>query len=102
MSVTGGQLRIGLFAAVLALLCDNALALWGDELARQVYAVLGAASGIGATTYAVVVVRRVRGTERMWRLLIIAGMASWLFGEVLWWSNRVATGRSVGRWTGVN
>ena len=48
MSVTGGQLRIGLFAAVLALLCVNALALWGDEPARQVYAVLGAASGIGS------------------------------------------------------
>ena len=52
-------------------------------------------------TYAVVVVRRVRGTERMWRLLIIAGMASWLFDEVLWWSNRVATGSDTAPWPGV-
>ena len=34
VSVTGGQLRLGLFAGVLVLLCVNAMSPWGDAAAH--------------------------------------------------------------------
>ncbi len=70
--VKGYQLRLGLFAAVLLLLVVNALAPWGDIAAHQVYVVLQAATGVGAMLCALVVVRRVSGTARTWRLFVIA------------------------------
>lgn len=48
MSVKGYQLRLGLFAAVLALLCVNAMAPWGEQTAHGVFTAMQAGIGIGA------------------------------------------------------
>ena len=85
MSITGSQLRIGIFATVAVLVWVNALALFGDEAAHWIAQVLQAGTGLGAMVCAVVVVRRVVGLPRWWRLLVIAATASWLVGEMLWW-----------------
>ncbi|MET0898888.1 MAG: EAL domain-containing protein [Mycobacterium sp.] len=85
MSLNGSQLRFGLFAAVAALAWINALALFGDAVARWVAIGLQSAVGAGALCCAVVVARRVIGAARLWRLLVIAAMTSWLVGELFWW-----------------
>ena len=58
MSITGSQLRIGIFATVAVLVWVNALALFGDEAAHWIAQVLQAGTGLGAMVCAVVVVRR--------------------------------------------
>lgn len=93
MSVTGGQLRLGLFAAVCALLVVNALGLWSDQTAQWLNAALQAIAGVSVLVGAVVVASRVSGLDRAWRLLIVAGFVSWLIAEGLWWSGQ-ATGAS--------
>ncbi|MGE2712796.1 putative bifunctional diguanylate cyclase/phosphodiesterase [Mycolicibacterium litorale] len=68
--------------AVLAFV--NALAPYGDELARWLAAVLQAVVGGFALIAAVVVARRATGVSRWWRLLVAAAMLSWLVAEVTW------------------
>lgn len=85
MSFRSSQFRIGLFAAVALLACVNALALFGDDAARWVAVVLQVCVGAGAMVCALVVARRVVGSARLWRLLVIAAMTSWLVGELFWW-----------------
>ena len=84
VSVKGHQLRLGLFAAVVALVCVNAVAPWGDAAARVGATVLQSSVGAAAVICGVVVARRVHGLSRCWRLLVVAGCLSWLVGELLW------------------
>lgn len=92
VSLTGSQLRLGLFAGVLVLLCVNALALWGDAAARQVHFVLLSIAGVAVVVCGLVVAWRVTGKARIWRLLGAASILSMLVGEVIWWSSRAAAG----------
>ncbi|MDV3135284.1 putative bifunctional diguanylate cyclase/phosphodiesterase [Mycobacterium sp. 29Ha] len=87
VSVTNGQLRLGLFAGVLVLLCVNALALWGEATARQVHFALLVIAGIAVVVTGVAVARRVTGIARAWRLLGVATIVCNLVGDVIWWSN---------------
>jgi diguanylate cyclase (GGDEF)-like protein len=92
VSITGSQLRVGIFATVAVLAWLNALALFGDEAAHWIAQVLQAATGIAAMVCAVVVARQVVGLSRWWRLLVIAATASWLVGEMLWWLSGAGRG----------
>lgn len=87
VSVTNGQLRLGLFAGVLVLLCVNALAPWGEATARQVHFALLATAGIAVVVVGAAVSRRVTGIARTWRLLGVATILCNLVGDVIWWSN---------------
>ncbi|GAB7067135.1 putative bifunctional diguanylate cyclase/phosphodiesterase [Mycolicibacterium hodleri] len=87
MSISGGRLRLGIFAAVAALTALNALAPYGGDVARLVALVLQSVVGTGAMICAVTAARRTRGMARAWRVLVVAAMTSWLVGEVLWWLN---------------
>jgi diguanylate cyclase (GGDEF)-like protein len=83
LSVTGGQLRLGLFAVTFVLLFVNALGLWSDQTADSVYTALQAMAAVGALVTGLVVARRVSGAARVWRLLVVAGFVSWLVAEIL-------------------
>jgi diguanylate cyclase (GGDEF)-like protein len=87
--VTGGQFRVGLFAAVLALLCVNALALWSEQTAQWVFMALQAITGLGAIVCALVVVRRTQGPATAWRLVVVAAFVTSLVGDLLWYAGRV-------------
>ena len=88
MRVTGGRLRLGLFAVVLALLCVNALAVWGQQAAQVVFTALQATIGLAAIVCAFVVARRKHGLERSWRLAVIAAFVASLVGDLLWYAGR--------------
>ncbi|RDH79739.1 EAL domain-containing protein [Mycolicibacterium moriokaense] len=92
MKVSGSRVRVGLFAAVFAFLCLNALSLWGHDTAKVLETVVQAAIGVAAIGYGVVVARRTSGLARAWRLLIVAAISSWLIGEVLYFLSRATTG----------
>ncbi len=78
MSAMGGQLRLGLFAAVFALLCVNASGLWNDQTAHWLFTAIQAVAAISVLISALVIARRVDGLDRAWRLLIVAGFVSWV------------------------
>lgn len=92
VSITSGQLRLGLFAGALVLLCVNALSLWGDGPARQVHLAFQAIAGIAVLVCGLTVVWRVTGKARVWRLLGVATLLSHLAGDVIWWSSNSAAG----------
>ena len=92
LSVTGGRVRVGLFAGATVLLCVNAMALWGTEVAWYVDAALQVGTGIGVMLCGLVVARRVSGKARLWRLLVVAAVASWLLGQGVWWSKETVMG----------
>jgi diguanylate cyclase (GGDEF)-like protein len=100
LSVTGGQLRLGLFAAVFALLIVNALGVWSDQTARSLNTALQGLAGAGALVCALVVASKVKGPARTWRLLVVGGFTSWLVAEGLWWSAQEA-GASSAPWLAV-
>src|SRR6478735_8901198 len=83
--VTGGRLRLGLFAVVLMLLCFNALALWGVQTAHWIFTALQAIVGLAAIVAALVVARRKRGLAKSWRLVVVAAFVSSLVGDLLWY-----------------
>jgi diguanylate cyclase len=74
-----------LFATVVALLCVNALAPWGEGAARMGATVLHSGAGAGAVICGAVFARRAHGLARWWRLLVVAGCLGWLVGELFWW-----------------
>ncbi len=92
MSVTASQLRLGLFAGVLVLLCVNATAPWGGAAARQLHFVLLAGAGVAVVVCGLVVAWRVTGKARIWRLLGVATLLSHLAGDAIWWSSTAAAG----------
>ncbi|MCK0174762.1 EAL domain-containing protein [Mycolicibacterium sp. F2034L] len=92
MAVRGYQQRLILFSGVLLLWTVNALAFHGDALAGRVAAGIQFVVTAGAVICGLVVARRMSGILRWWRLLIAAGLACWLFGEVLWWTRRATVG----------
>ncbi len=100
MSVTGSQLRLGLFAVTCALLLVNALGLWDESTAELLYTALQATAGAAALVAAIVVARRVSGWARAWRLLVVAGFVSWLVAEALWFSGQAA-GATTAPWPAV-
>src|SRR6478672_5645756 len=65
--VTGGRLRLGLFAVVLMLLCFNALAPWGVQTAHWIFTALQAIVGLAA-------------------------FVSSLVGDLLWYAGRTTPG----------
>lgn len=88
MATSRRRTRLALIAVVVtALAVFNAMALWGIPAAHRGEAILQSITTIGAVAYGVVMARRVSGAERWWRLLYLAGLACWLAGQVLWWSD---------------
>jgi diguanylate cyclase len=87
VSINISYLRVGVFATVTVLTFVNASAPYGADIAKPIAMVLQSVVGVAAMLCAVLVVRRVVGVARWWRLLVIAAMASWLVGELLWWSS---------------
>ncbi|MDT5094798.1 MAG: diguanylate cyclase [Mycobacterium sp.] len=90
MSANAYRLRVGLFAAATVLVSVNALALWGQGVARWGELALRSIVGLGALVCAVVTARQVSGIARWWRLLVVAAFVSWLVAELLWWSTGTA------------
>ncbi|MCB0948495.1 MAG: EAL domain-containing protein [Mycobacterium sp.] len=86
-TVKANQFRIWLFVIVALLACVNALALWGDEAARRGETLLQLGTGLGALACGLVVALRLRGMARWWRLILVAMLAAFLGGQVLWWSS---------------
>ncbi len=84
MSVKSAQWRLLVFAVVAFLAWVNALAPFGDDVARRAAAVLQAMAGMSALVAAILVARKTTGVARWWRLLVIAAMGSWLVAEVAW------------------
>lgn len=87
MSINISYLRAGVFAAVTLLTFVNASAPYAPDIAKSIAMVLQSIVGAAAMLCAVLVARRAVGVARWWRLLVIAAMASWLVGELLWWSS---------------
>lgn len=84
VSVKSAQWRLMVFAVVAVLAWVNALAIFGDDVARRVAVVLQATAGVSALVAAVLVARKSAGVARWWRLLVIAAMGSWLVAEMVW------------------
>ena len=84
VSVKARQVRLGLFATVVALVCVNALAPWGEAAGRMGATVLQAGAGAGAIICGSVFARRAHGLSRSWRLLVVAACLGWLVGELVW------------------
>jgi diguanylate cyclase (GGDEF)-like protein len=92
VSVTGGRIRLGLFAGVFVLLVINAMAPWGAQTGLWVFTGLQALTGVGAIVCALVVVRRKRGLSKAWRLMVVAAFAASAIGDIIWFAERASTG----------
>ncbi|OBH88965.1 diguanylate phosphodiesterase [Mycobacterium sp. E2989] len=95
----GGALRFlsprmcfGLSALVLAAAAFNALGLWGLQPALRVQFVLEATLCVVALLAGLLVVRRVTGPARWWRVILLVAIAVFLTAEAL--SQRVRTAGS--------
>jgi diguanylate cyclase len=97
VSLKARQVRLGLFATVVALVCVNALAPWGEAVARMGATVLQAGAATGAVICGLVFARRAHGLSRTWRLLVVAGCLGWLVGELLWWFGGGDSGSGVAK-----
>ncbi|GJF10115.1 GGDEF-domain containing protein [Mycolicibacterium cyprinidarum] len=84
------RLRICLFVIVAVLACVNALAPWGDEVARRGEVILQLGTGLGAVACGLAVAMRVSGAARWWRLLLSMALVAFLVGQVLWWTGNAA------------
>jgi diguanylate cyclase (GGDEF)-like protein len=82
----GHRIRLTLVVAVLMLVLLNSLALWGQEPAHRISAVLQFATCVGAVIYGLLMVRRTRGVARGWRLLVVAALICLLAAEITWWT----------------
>lgn len=83
MSFQGRRLRRGLSAVVAAAAAFNALALWGVATAQRVQFVLEATLCVSALLVGLVVVRRVSGLARWWRVCLLTAIATFLAAEFL-------------------
>jgi diguanylate cyclase len=72
-------------SGAIALAAGNALALWGDAVARDGELILKVAAGVGAIICGLAVARQVSGTDRWWRLVFVVALVSWVSGQTLWW-----------------
>lgn len=95
MSVNSFRSRLLLFAGLAAVWALNALAPFGDEFAETAAIGLEAVVALAAIACGLVVGLRKRGRDRLWRLLAVAGVLSWLIGEIVWWFSGGATGGDV-------
>lgn len=84
MSVTGGSLRLGLFAAAFLFLVVNALGVWSDHTSRMLYTALQGFACVAALVIGLVTSSRARGAARTWRLFVVAAFVSWLVAEGMW------------------
>ena len=88
-----GQFRVvaltatGLVLAVVALAGSGLLSADAAETVDDLGQLLGAAAAAACCT---VTGLRTTGSERRWRLLVAAGMASWGIGQALWTAYRLA------------
>ncbi|EHB47842.1 diguanylate cyclase/phosphodiesterase [Mycolicibacterium rhodesiae JS60] len=83
MPFTSRRLRSGLSAAVVAAAGFNALGLWGVVTAQRVQFVIEAILCVSALVVGLVVVRRVTGLSRWWRVTLLAAIAVYLAAEYL-------------------
>jgi diguanylate cyclase (GGDEF)-like protein len=95
VSVNSFRSRLLLFAGLSAVWAINALALFGDAVAGNLAIGLEAVAATGAMGCGLVIAARKTGRQRLWRLLIVAGVLSWLIGELIWWSHGGVAGVDV-------
>ncbi|WAC93851.1 putative bifunctional diguanylate cyclase/phosphodiesterase [Mycobacterium sp. Aquia_213] len=81
MSFQSRRLHFGLSAVVVAAAAFNALALWGVAVARRVQFALEASLCVGALLVGLVVVGRVAGLSRWWRVSLLGAIAIFLTAE---------------------
>ncbi|MEC3982494.1 diguanylate cyclase domain-containing protein, partial [Amycolatopsis sp. H20-H5] len=84
MTVRRYQVAALLLVVLSAAVVVNGLALWGDSFSVWVDDGLQLGGGLAAVVCGVLVGRRVRGTQRWWRLLVALGMAFWSVGQFVW------------------
>jgi diguanylate cyclase (GGDEF)-like protein len=78
------RLAIALVVVMAALVAVNGLALWGDRFALWVDDAMQLGTGLTAVVCGWLVARRVKGSQRWWRLLIVIGMFGWSCGQFVW------------------
>ncbi|WP_179473781.1 putative bifunctional diguanylate cyclase/phosphodiesterase [Mycolicibacterium vinylchloridicum] len=83
MPFASRRLRSGLSAAVVAAAGFNALGLWPVATAQRVQFVIEAVLCVTALVVGLVVVRRVTGLSRWWRVTLLAAIAVYLAAEYL-------------------
>ncbi|OBA60599.1 diguanylate phosphodiesterase [Mycobacterium sp. 1100029.7] len=83
MSFQNRRLHFGLSAVAVAAAAFNALAPWGVAVAQRVQFALEATLCVCALLIGLVVVRRVAGLSRWWRVALLAAIASFLTAESL-------------------
>lgn len=74
------------FCLVTLLTAFNALAPWGIAAAHRGETVLEVCAALIAIGTGSVVMRRVTGISRVWRLLYVTALILWLLGQGLWWT----------------
>jgi diguanylate cyclase (GGDEF)-like protein len=84
MKVRRYQLAVLLIVVLAAMIVVNGLALWGDQFASWVDNAMQLSAGLTAVICGVLVGRRMRGSQRWWRLLIAFGMVGWSCGQIIW------------------
>ncbi|MBW0015411.1 MAG: EAL domain-containing protein [Mycobacterium sp.] len=83
MSFQSRRLYFGLSIVVVAAAALNALAPWGVAIAHRLQFVLEATLCVGALLIGLVVVARVAGLSRWWRIALLAAIATFLTAESL-------------------
>ncbi|MDW5613817.1 MULTISPECIES: putative bifunctional diguanylate cyclase/phosphodiesterase [Mycolicibacterium] len=86
MAAQRTRVRLLVAAGVPFLAVVNAMALWGDEVARRGEVILQVSTSLAAAVCGLVIARRVGGVARWWRLLYVAALVAWAFGQILWWT----------------
>ncbi|MFD8497209.1 putative bifunctional diguanylate cyclase/phosphodiesterase [Amycolatopsis sp. NPDC059657] len=95
MTVRRYRVAIGLIVVLACLVVLNGFAFWGDTFAQWVDDALQLGTGLSAVVCGWIVARRVGGTQRWWRLLIVFGMAGWSVGQFIWSWYQLVDGRGL-------
>jgi diguanylate cyclase len=84
LSLQGRRVRHVIFAVAVVAVVLNGWAPWGVPAAQRIQFVLEATVCVGALVYGLMVVRRVRGVDRWWRVSLLGAIATFLTAESIW------------------
>lgn len=101
MSFRSRRLHCGLTAVVVAAAAFNALGLWGVATALRVQFAIEAIVCVAALAIGLVVVPRVTGLSRWWRMSLLAAVAIFLGAELLWQLGGSADQHATAPWQSV-
>ncbi|KAA0108305.1 bifunctional diguanylate cyclase/phosphodiesterase [Mycolicibacterium sp. P1-5] len=101
MSFGSRRLHCGLTAVVVAAAAFNALGLWGVATALRVQFAIEAMVCVAALAIGLVVLPRVTGLSRWWRMSLLAAVAIFLAAELLWQLGGSADQHATAPWQSV-